>query len=165
MTDESKGFSFDPEEAEATVFQDPVAAAQQGTQAVVTAVNKDRRAAVEALEEKIQKLEERKVGEIDENTIRTITRALENVHVALSALNGYLDMMAHDLIATMENMDASAVNTVSTALHTQCMLDLLKEKGLITDAEMEEQWKVTAPEYMKKMKEAGMQRAIPEEQT
>lgn len=148
-----------------TMFTNPAAAAQEGVEKVIQTINRDRRVAVEKLNERIKSLDDRELGVIDENAIRNITRGLENIYVALSAFNGFLDMMSHDLIATMENVDASAVNTISTALHTQCMLDLLREKGIITDDEMKVQWEKTAPEYMKKMAAAGMSRTIPAEQS
>lgn len=78
-----------------------------------------------------------------EDRFRDSETALKAVHTNLEALNAMVDMIAHDLIGAIQNLEQNAVAQFQASAHLQVLLQVLKDEGIVTDEQLKEVWDKT----------------------
>ena len=78
-----------------------------------------------------------------EDRFRDSENAITAAYTNLEALNAMVDMIAHDLIGAIQNLEQNAVGQFQASAHLQVLLQVLKERGIVTEEELKETWEKT----------------------
>jgi hypothetical protein len=70
----------------------------------------------------------------------------------MNAMNDLLDIVTHDLTATLINMDKQIASETINGLHLQTLINTLKDKAVVSHEELEATWKTVAEQFKKDLK-------------
>ena len=128
----------------------------QGTSKVLEMLNKNRQQGLERMERAIDAFDKRKVlgstvggdtfVEFNEDMLRDVEAGIRSGFLVLEAINTLAEMLKHDLIGMIQNVENTNEAGWRTAAHHQTLVTLLKEKELITEDEMMATWKKLVPQ-------------------
>ena len=131
--------------------------AEDGVPVVVQKMDDNRADGMKNLDRRCDNFDHREMvtedNPVDENHVRNMESAMKSVNQVLEALNGLMDMLRHDLVGCIRNIEAQSVSGWQMSAHLQTLIELMKEKGLITEEEMKATWDKIIPEQIKKLKE------------
>ncbi len=131
---------------------------EDGTLVVIKKIDEDRAAAMKNLEQKCDNFDHREMvtldSPVDENTLRDLTGALKSVYQNLEAMNSLVDMLRHDLIGCIQNIETQSMNGFQISAHLQTLLEVLKENGAVSEEQLKATWDKLIPEQIKKLQEA-----------
>jgi Asp-tRNA(Asn)/Glu-tRNA(Gln) amidotransferase B subunit len=119
---------------------------KQDPQLVLQMVNKDREAGLERLQEKLTCLLESEKINIDNmpvevvNATRDLVSAVNACQTVLQAHDKFCSMLVSDLIGLTRAFEEQGKTLFVTGSHLQVLLQLLQEKGQITEQEMKDLW-------------------------
>jgi len=117
---------------------------EDNTPQVLELVNRNRKSGLEALQKRLEGLEKdletSNLSDNLENTLRDVKAALSGTLVSLEAQNSLLDMLCHDVGAGVYNLQVTQKALQVSNRHLQNLLDLLKNKEVITENELKENW-------------------------
>ena len=108
--------------------------------------NQKRKGGIEKLRERVNSLmqnENINAGHMSPATVEVLRDLLFGLNAVMSALEGHdtlIDMLAHDLIGIVQNLDQMQKGLFQTSAFTQTLITLLKEKGVVNDEDMKEVW-------------------------
>lgn len=91
-----------------------------------------------------------------EDALRNISRALGACLTGMEANNSLLDMLIHDLGGIVHNMNQTQRAMLIANSHTQTLLELLKEKGVVEESELKATWEKLVAEKQQEARENGM---------
>lgn len=130
------------QETSETPLSTATTAAPKRNDVVLTLVDKNRKKGLEALEKRIENLDGRDTHENSqtESALRDITVGLKSIHTTVEALNSLSDMIRHDLINCIQNLEGQVQANWQSSAHLQTLVEVLKSKELITESELEETW-------------------------
>jgi hypothetical protein len=135
---------------------DAAQAQQDGIPVVIKKIDENRASGMKNLEKKCDNFDHREMitedNPITENTLRDIEGAIKSTMLTLEAMNSLLDMLRHDLIGAIQNIEAGSVGNWQMSAHLQVLLDLLKEKGVVTEEELKGTWEKIVPAMINKLK-------------
>lgn len=110
---------------------------------VLNLVDKNRKKGLETLEKRIDNLDHRELHENSktESALRDITTGLKGINTTVEALNSLSDMIRHDLINCIQNLENQVQANWQVSVHLQTLIEVLKTNGVITEKQLEETWK------------------------
>lgn len=126
--------------------RNPVGGAQPDPQEILKRIATNRQKGLSDLENKVDGFDiKRKVPYEPhiEDRFRDSEAALKAVHTNLEALNAMVDMIAHDLIGAIQNLEQNAVAQFQASAHLQVLLQVLKDGGIVTEEQLREVWDKT----------------------
>ena len=126
--------------------QNPVGGGPNDPQAMLQRIAANRKKGLEDLEAKVDSFDVKRKVPYEahvEDRFRDSETALKAIYTNLEALNAMVDMIAHDLIGSIQNLEQNAVAQFQASAHLQVLLKVLKEKGVVTDDELREVWEKT----------------------
>ena len=127
----------------------------EGMRKVVETVEKRRKEGLENLERYLARTKSmRKAGRSGDSLLEELETAVNGALMSLEAINQFCDMMKNDLVGLVHNLENQALGGYSTSLHLEALLNVLLEKGAVTDEEMKESF-VVAQKRMKEQMEKG----------
>jgi hypothetical protein len=126
-------------------------------------INKNREQGLKTLEDKVQRLMESEVLNVDKMggnadlvaTLRDLAMATNSTFQTVEAENHLVDMVISDLIQVTSKLDAINQNLFVTGSHLQVLLQVLQSKKLITEEELRATW-------MQMQSQIKLQQEIPE---
>jgi len=134
---------------------------EDGTPTVIKKIDENRAAGLKNLDQKCDNFEHREMitpdNPIDENMLRDLEGAIKSTALTLEAVNSLLDMLRHDLIGCIQNVEAQSMGSWQMSAHFQTLLTLMKEKNLVAEEELKATWDKIIPEQIKKLQEANKQ--------
>jgi hypothetical protein len=149
MSDEEQNVLEFPTSANQPVDTSPEGlediAAKGGAQ-VLALVNKNRKKGVEALERAIEKGEA--LG--DDNYLLDACKA---ALISLEATNSVIDMLIHDLAGCIHNLEQQQAAMWQIGAQTQVLIEVLKEKGVITTEDLQTVFNKIVPSAIEELKE------------
>jgi hypothetical protein len=140
---------FAPEEVQEAV--------NKGQQIALQQMEKDRKDGLEKADKAVWNLDN------DETIVRIedkdIERRLRNLEMGLRGLttsvdgaNKLLDVIKHDLIKSLTQLEEIMASTFSAGAHLQVLIHVLREKGQVTEEELKEAWGKLVPQAVQAMK-------------
>lgn len=140
--------------------------AEDGVPIVVQKMDENRATGMKNLERRCDNFDHREMitddKKVDENDMRNLESAIKSTYQTLEALNSLVDMLRHDLIGCIRNIEAQSVSGWQMSAHLQTLLELLRQKGVITEEEMKATWEKIIPEQVKKLQEQAQGPTDPE---
>lgn len=137
------------------------AMAVKGGPQVLQLIQKNRKVSHETLQRIVENLE-KQITDIRRNlpdeplmvkktdrgdTFFSLEQALRDVQVGLGALltnmeamNSLVDMITHDLVGSVRNLNQTQRAMLMANSHVQTLLELLKEKGVVSEPELKDMW-------------------------
>jgi len=116
----------------------------------------NRKEAQAHLEKKCDNLDSREpisvAKPITEDTVRDIEGALKSTLTSIESLNAIIDMLRHDLVNVIQNMEHNGASMFQSSCHLQVLLDVLREKGIISEEEMKKKWEEVVPARIEQLK-------------
>jgi len=118
-------------------------ASQEDHETVLQAVEDNRANGVKILSSKLDNLADRKIinDPVTESAIRDLTAGLGGVLTSLEGINAVIDYIKHDLLACIQNVEQQGHGNFQASAHLQTLLAIMKSKGMITEKDMEDEWK------------------------
>lgn len=80
-----------------------------------------------------------------EERLRQLETGLRGLATATNALNSLLEVIAHDLVQMIMGHEKQNAALVLNSVHLQSMLDVLKQKNVLTEEELKEAFKANLP--------------------
>ena len=127
---------------------------QEANRAKFEAINTDRVAGLERADTALQRLQD---GEglaeeaVVERRLRDLEAVTRGLATAANALNALVDVIAHDLMQVIMNMEKQNASGILQAAHLQSAIDVLKTKGTVTDEELKEAFQALLPQIKRKV--------------
>jgi len=115
---------------------------KKGHEAIIHTVDKNRFEGLKALEEKIG-LFDTFNNDIKSDRLYNVESAIRAIATTTEAINRLTDMLRHDLLELIGNVEKLANSNWRTAAYVQSLLNLLMEKGTISDEELKQSWNKT----------------------
>ena len=109
-------------------------------------VNVQRKAAVQGLRDKVRNLLEQdniNAEHMSPASVMALRDAIKGLSYSLSGLEAHdkmMDMITHDIIGLVQNVDALSQHLFQTSAFTQTLLEVLKNKGFVTNEDMKQTW-------------------------
>lgn len=109
-------------------------------------VNTQRKASLEGLQKKVKNLIEQEninAEQMSPAAVMAFREVIPALNYALSGIEAHdkiTDMITHDIIGLVQNVEALSNHLFQTSAFVQTLLETLKAKGLATDADMKETW-------------------------
>jgi hypothetical protein len=109
-------------------------------------VNVQRKASLQGLRDKVKSLSEQETinaTHMSPASVMAFRDAIAAVNYALSGIEAHdkiTDMITHDIIGLVQNVEALSNHLFQTSAFTQTLLETLKAKGLVTADDMKETW-------------------------
>lgn len=150
---------------------------EDGTPQVLKLINQNRKESVDALRRKIESLEGELVavrnclaagkdpgslmvihddsGEMIfslENTLRNIQQSLDSVQTFEEATNSLVDMLINDIVGMVHNLNNLQTATIVSNGQCQTLIQLMLDKGMITEPEMKATWESLIQNKKEQMK-------------
>lgn len=119
------------------------AQANQGKM-VLQLLDKNRKQGLERLDKAAKELEEMRHRADDpemEKRLRSLESGIRSAATAVEAISGLLDVVVQDFMSLVQTTDRNFEATMYQGLHLQTLLKTLVDKGLLTEAELEANWK------------------------
>ena len=131
----------------------------QGIPVIIKKIDENRASGMKNLEKKCDNFDHREMitedNPVSENVLRDLESAIKSTTLTLEAMNSLLDMLRHDLIGCIQNVEGQSMGGWQMSAHFQTLLTLLKEKSIVTEAEMKATWDKVIPEQIQKLRESG----------
>ena len=89
-----------------------------------------------------------------EDVLRNIVRSTGAALTSMEANNALMEMIIHDLGGIQMNLDQTQRAMVVSNSHTQTLLQLLTEKGIISEPEMKATWDKLVEENKERIQQA-----------
>lgn len=121
----------------------------------VQIVDKNRQKGLQALDKKCFNFDQRKAmddGHL-ENALRDVEGAIKAATTTLEALNSLADMIRHDLVNAVGNIEHQAIGQFQMSAHLQTLIALLQEKEIVTDDEMRQMWDKVVKQQVQEAKQ------------
>lgn len=113
----------------------------EGAQQVVDLIDKNLEKGLKGLEKKLDNLDNRELLDpAIENTVRDLTGALKSAFIMLEAMNSLQGMIRHDMVGIIQNLEQQAKGQWMSNVHLQTLLQLMQDKGMITEEELRATW-------------------------
>lgn len=124
-------------------------------QVAIQKITSNRKNGLERLEAKIDCFDNQESFDdpLLEEKIRDIQAALRATYLNLEALNSMVDMIAHDLMGSIQNLQETQVNQFQSSAHLQVLLEVLKKEGTVTEENLRATWEEIITKPMKKTTE------------
>lgn len=115
---------------------------------VLQLIDKNKEVGIEQMQRSVNGQEGRPLlqGRGTEDTIRTIEKGIQGALTSVEAINSLVDMLRHDIIAAVQSLQQIQQAVIMTSTQVGVLMEVLKEKNLITEKEMEETFKKIAKE-------------------
>lgn len=116
---------------------------QKQASEVLKLIDKNKVVGIEQMQRSVNGQEGRPIlsGEGVENTVRTLEKGVQGALTSVEAINSLVDMLRHDLINTIENMQRMQQAVIVTNTQVGILMEVLKAKGMVTEEEMTEMFK------------------------
>lgn len=111
-------------------------------------IEKNRHVGVENLSKKVDSLENVEGVCEDagvEGRLRDLSKGLGATLTSLEAINSMLDYYRHDLFAVIQNLTKLEKAQFNSGAHLQVLLQLLSDKEIISEEQMQETWNKMIP--------------------
>jgi len=106
-------------------------------------IMENRRNGLERLEEKVDGFGSSRMPSPEaqvEARLGDLESAFRATHTHLEALNALIDIVAGDLVSVMQEFPEIQKEQFKLAAHLETLLDVLREKGVVSEDEMKETW-------------------------
>lgn len=87
-----------------------------------------------------------------EDSLRTILKGLGACLTSMEANNSLMDMLIHDLGGIVHNINQTQKSMLIANSHAQTLLELLKEKEVVTEPELKATWERLIKEKQSQLK-------------
>lgn len=149
-----------------TSAQDPAGRTEQevdqANQLAIQLIDKNRKEGLEGLEKKCDNFKHRELISTDrpvnENDLRDIEGAIKSIMTSLEAINSLIDMIRHDMVVSVQNIEQQAMGQFQVSAHLQTLIAVLVEKEFITDDEMKATWEKVVKERVKALRDQAQQK-------
>jgi hypothetical protein len=85
--------------------------------------------------------------------LREALRGIQNAHTCIEASQSLEDMLVHDLSGVIKNLEQVAAANWQSGAHSQVLIEVLKEKEIITEDDLRNKWNQLIPDAVAKMRE------------
>ena len=82
-----------------------------------------------------------------------LTTMMFSVQKTLNNLRVLVNLVEHDMVGLIKNMEAQAAGQWTTQAHLQTLIETLKASNVITDETLEATWNELIPPMMEKMRD------------
>lgn len=133
--------------------------AQKGASKVLEIIDRNRKDGLTKLEKCVDNYSSREMisGEnakpFNEGMLRDLEQGIAAGFLALEGLNNLVEMIRHDLVGMIQNVEGLSVANWQSSAHLQTLLSVLKEKGVVNENELKEMWEKIVPAQMAKTAE------------
>lgn len=109
-------------------------------------VNIQRKASLEGLRKRVKDLLEQETinaNNMSPASVMAFRDAISALNYALAGIEAHdkiTDMITHDIVGLVQNVEALSNHLFQTSAFTQTLLETLKNKGLVTADDMKETW-------------------------
>lgn len=109
-------------------------------------VNVQRRASLDGLRKKVKSLLEQETVNAEHMSpasVMAFRDTISALNLALSGIEAHdkiTDMITHDIIGLVQNVEALSNHLFQTSAFTQTLLETLKDKGLVSAEDMKATW-------------------------
>jgi len=83
-----------------------------------------------------------------ENTVRVLEKGIQGALTSVEAINSLVDMIRHDMVAIVNNLQQIQQAAVTNNTQVNVLLQLLDDKGVITEQELKDTFKKLAQKQM-----------------
>jgi len=129
---------------------------EKGKSKVLEIIDKNRKQGLEKLERCIGDYDCRPMitgedkKEFNEGMLRDVEAGIRAAFVTLEALNNLVEMIRHDLVGMIQNIEGLSVANWQSSAHLQTLLALLKEKEVVDETELKATWEKVVASQIKK---------------
>lgn len=124
---------------------------QRGEDIKIEVLDKNRDAGLDTVDTAIMTLDDTTSDQSVEARLSAIEMAVRGLATTTDALNSLMSIVKNDIIQTVTNLDMQSQDAWKRGIWIQVLLDLLKEKNLITEPELEKTWKEVVPKVIADM--------------
>lgn len=112
---------------------------------VMRLIEKNRKKGLEQTQHKLENLTERKINPepTTEEALRDVQGAVQGLLTWAEAANSLIDLLKHDLVAMITNLQQQGAQGWQTAAYLQTLITTMKEKNLVTEEELRSTWDKT----------------------
>lgn len=125
----------------------------------------NRRDGFKDLQEKVTSLETKKRGTANhpgtEARLRDLETGLAAASKTINGINVVLDLIKHDLIATIQSSEALLQEGFRSSVLADTMLTLLKRQGVLTEENLEATWQEVLAKHREQAKKNAEARNAP----
>ena len=115
--------------------------AQQYTSTLLNLIHKNRKEGLERAENALQSQPKGAVSDAQvEERLRGLETAVRGLVTSLEATNSLIEIVAHDVIEVLNQMNTFSTASMLQGMHIQAVLDTLLKKGIIVETELKEAW-------------------------
>ena len=115
--------------------------AQQYTSTLLNLIHKNRKEGLERAENALQSQPKGAVSDAQvEERLRGLETAVRGLVTSLEATNSLIEIVAHDVIEVLSQMNTFSTASMLQGMHMQAVLDTLLKKGIIVETELKEAW-------------------------
>lgn len=83
-----------------------------------------------------------------ENTVRVLEKGIQGALTSVEAINSLVDLIRHDMVAMVNNLQQQQQAAVTNNTQVNVLLQLLDNKGIITEDELRETFRQLAQKHM-----------------
>jgi hypothetical protein len=129
--------------------KDPISAEQQEIRNAakhLEETNLKRKGSLEQLTKRVKNIMENEkinathMSPASVEVLREASIAFSAALAGLEAHDAIIDMITHDIVGLVQNLDQLSTHLFQTGAFTQTLIEVLKAKGILTQEEMKETW-------------------------
>jgi len=129
--------------------------AQQYTSTLLNLIHKNRKEGLERAENALQSQPKGAVSDAQvEERLRGLETAVRGLVTSLEATNSLIEIVAHDVIEVLNQMNTFSTASMLQGMHIQAVLDTLLKKGIIVETELKEAWESIKKEAIESQRSA-----------
>src|SRR3990167_3098602 len=129
--------------------------AQQYTSTLLNLIHKNRKEGLERAENALQSQPKGSVSDAQvEERLRGLETAVRGLVTSLEATNSLIEIVAHDVIEVLNQMNTFSTASMLQGMHIQAVLDTLLKKGIIVETELKEAWESIKKEAIESQRSA-----------
>jgi len=129
--------------------------AQQYTSTLLNLIHKNRKEGLERAENALQSQPKGAVSDAQvEERLRGLETAVRGLVTSLEATNSLIEIVAHDVMEVLNQMNTFSTASMLQGMHIQAVLDTLLKKGIIVETELKEAWESIKKEAIESQRSA-----------